>query len=199
MSKELCKTLISLVIHPLLGIILLRNGINRFKLGKRLKCRHYMNHIQIGNDFSIGDDARILFISEYHGGKYTPFLKIGKGVNIGDRFSCLCTDLITIGDRTLIAGDVFISSENHGMEIDKFSSYGDTPLISKPVSIGKGCWIGEKAIILPGVHLGDRCIVGAGAIVTKSFPDRVIIGGNPAKIIKRYNNYSGRWENEVVK
>ena len=50
--------------------------------------------------------------------------------------------------------------------------------------IGSNCWIGAKATILDGVHIGDGCIVAAGAVVTKSFPDNVIIGGVPAKIIK---------------
>jgi acetyltransferase-like isoleucine patch superfamily enzyme len=56
----------------------------------------------------------------------------------------------------------------------------------KDVIIGKKCWIGMNAIILPGVQLGDNTIVGAGSVVTKPFPDgNILIAGNPAKIIKR--------------
>ncbi len=54
----------------------------------------------------------------------------------------------------------------------------------KPITIGDNCWIGANAVILPGVTLGNRVIVGAGSIVTKSFPDNVIVAGNPAKVIK---------------
>lgn len=56
----------------------------------------------------------------------------------------------------------------------------------KDVIIGKKCWIGMNAIILPGVKLGDNTIVGAGSVVTKSFPDgNLVIAGNPAKIINK--------------
>ena len=54
----------------------------------------------------------------------------------------------------------------------------------KPVTIGDNCWIGGSATIVPGVTLGNNVVVAAGAVVTKSFGDNVVIGGNPAKIIK---------------
>jgi acetyltransferase-like isoleucine patch superfamily enzyme len=56
--------------------------------------------------------------------------------------------------------------------------------ISKPVVIGKNCFIGANAILMPGVTLGDSVIVGAGSVVTRSFGDNIIISGNPANIIK---------------
>lgn len=54
----------------------------------------------------------------------------------------------------------------------------------EPIVIGDDCWIGTRVIILPGVHLGNKCIVAAGAVVTRSFPDKCIIGGVPAKLLK---------------
>ncbi|WP_226999745.1 acyltransferase [Microbulbifer aggregans] len=57
--------------------------------------------------------------------------------------------------------------------------------LNKPVKIGKNCFIGANAILLPGVELGDQVIVGAGSVVTKSFPSNVIVTGNPAKIVKQ--------------
>jgi len=57
--------------------------------------------------------------------------------------------------------------------------------LSKPVFIGKNCFIGGNAILMPGITLGDSVIVGAGSVVTKSFESNVIVSGNPAKIIKR--------------
>jgi maltose O-acetyltransferase len=50
----------------------------------------------------------------------------------------------------------------------------------KPVSIGENCWIGGHATILPGVTIGNRCIIAAGAVVTKNVPDDSRVGGNPA-------------------
>lgn len=72
--------------------------------------------------------------------------------------------------------------------------YMRQPLESKPVSIGDGCWIGEKVCILPGVTIGKKCIIGAGSVVIKSIPDYSIAAGNPAKVIKQYNFENHNWE-----
>lgn len=100
---------------------------------------------------------------------------------------------ITIHERVLIASDVMITSENHGMNPELSQSYADSPLDGKPVEIGEGCWLGEKSMILPGVTLGKRCIVAAGAVVTKSFPDYSLIAGVPAKCIKTYDLDKHKW------
>lgn len=86
---------------------------------------------------------------------------------------------IYIGKGTYIASNVGIITANH-------NPYNlDEHLPGEDVIIGKNCWIGLNSVILPGVCLGDNTIVGAGSIVTKSFPNgNCIIAGNPAKIIK---------------
>jgi acetyltransferase-like isoleucine patch superfamily enzyme len=85
---------------------------------------------------------------------------------------------ITIGDYTQIAPNVIIVSANHNV-------YDSRQHIPEPVKIGRYCWIGAGAKIMPGVELGDWTIVGAGAVVTKSFAEgHCIIGGVPAKKIK---------------
>lgn len=85
---------------------------------------------------------------------------------------------IYIGDYTQIASNVVIISANHDL-------YDTRKHIPSEVRIGKYCWLGAGAMIMPGVVLGDFTIVGAGAIVTKSFPDgHCVIAGNPAKLIK---------------
>jgi len=85
---------------------------------------------------------------------------------------------LEIGDYSQIAPNVIIVSANH----DLYDSRKDT---QAPVKIGKYCWIGGGAKIMPGVELGDWTIVGAGAVVTKSFADGYcVIGGVPAKHIK---------------
>lgn len=87
---------------------------------------------------------------------------------------------VFIGDYTNLGPNVGIISANHDL-IDN-SKHLQAP----PIRIGKFCWIGMNAVILPSVQLGDFTIVGAGAVVTKDFPDGYqVIAGNPAQIIKQ--------------
>lgn len=84
---------------------------------------------------------------------------------------------ICIGDGTIFAPGVKIVSANH--DPNNMSSWKAAP----PIRIGCRCWIASNAVILPGVQLGDDVTVGAGAVVTRSFPSGSTIGGVPAKLI----------------
>lgn len=87
---------------------------------------------------------------------------------------------IEIGENFLFAPGVKIISANHDFK-DREKSV-KTP----PIRIGKNVWIGANAVILPGVEIGDNCIIAAGSIVTKSFKENnLVIGGNPARVIKK--------------
>lgn len=87
---------------------------------------------------------------------------------------------ISIGAGCYIAPNVGIITANH--DPDNLDSH----TAGRAVIIGPGCWIGMNAVLLPGVVLGANSIVGAGAIVTKSFPEGgVVLAGNPAMVIRR--------------
>lgn len=87
---------------------------------------------------------------------------------------------IVIGKGTWIAPNVGLITANHD------SANPDSHVKGKSIILGKQCWVGMNAVILPGVVLGDRTTVGAGAIVTKSFEEGYcVIAGNPARIIKK--------------
>lgn len=109
---------------------------------------------------------------------------ISIGKNCGKAFavsgSCYIQGFngITIGDDTIFSYGVAIVSSNHSQD-DLGKSVS-----AKPVVIGKSCWLGFNSTILPAVTLGNNCIVGAGSVVTKSFPDNSIIAGNPARLIR---------------
>ena len=86
---------------------------------------------------------------------------------------------IDIGRGTYIAPNVGLITANH--DLADLSQHVE----AKPIILGEKCWIGMNSVILPGVHLGPHTIVGAGSVVTKSFPDgNFVIAGNPAKIIR---------------
>lgn len=87
---------------------------------------------------------------------------------------------IFLGRGSYIAPNVGLITANH--KLDDLDSHED----GRDIHIGEGCWIGMNSVVLPGVTLGARTIVAAGAVVTKSFPEgNAVIGGVPAKVIKR--------------
>jgi acetyltransferase-like isoleucine patch superfamily enzyme len=94
---------------------------------------------------------------------------------------------VHIGEYTLIASGVTILSHDHCKRVD------GQPLLIDTV-IGKRCFIAVNATIMPGVHVGDEVIVGAGAVVTKNVPSNVIVAGNPARIIREKIRMNDRAE-----
>ena len=111
----------------------------------------------------------------------------GYNIQMGDdcffNFNCVVVDVcsVTLGDSVLVGPAVQIYTGTHPLDAQ---TRGELWEYGKPISIGSDVWIGGGAIICPGVNLGDRVVVAAGAVVTKSFPSDVLIGGNPAKIIR---------------
>jgi maltose O-acetyltransferase len=90
---------------------------------------------------------------------------------------------ITIGKKTLIAPGVHIYTARHPLELAERLQWEDVA----PVVIGDNCWIGGHVTILPGVTIGDRSVIGAGAVVTKDIPPDCLAVGNPARVVKRLN------------
>jgi len=111
-------------------------------------------------------------------------VKRGKDVYPGDSPGVYidANNRVEIGDYTNLGPHVGLISSNHDfINNDVYTSH-------PPIIIGKHCWFGKSATVLPGVRLGDFTIVGAGAIVTKSFEQGYcVIAGNPAVIIKQLN------------
>ncbi len=108
-------------------------------------------------------------------------IRIGVGTAPGLSHGCYIQGIgkIDIGDYTVIAPNVGIISANH-------DPGNITKHTNSKVSIGRYCWIGMNAVILPGVTLGDHTVVAAGAVVSKSFPEGFcILGGVPARVISR--------------
>jgi maltose O-acetyltransferase len=109
------------------------------------------------------------------------------GKNLYINFNCCILDgtTVTFGDNVMIAPNVQIYTAAHPLNYKERNSGLE---FAKPISIGNNVWIGGNSVLCPGVTLGNNVVVGAGSVVTKSFPDDVIIAGNPAKIIKTIDN-----------
>ena len=109
--------------------------------------------------------------------------KIGKNVFIN--FDCVFLDLggITIEDNVLIAPKVSLLSEGHPVSPTERQS-----LVPGPIHIRKNAWIGAGATILPGVIVGENAVVAAGAVVKSDVPPNTVVGGIPAKIIKKLDD-----------
>lgn len=119
-------------------------------------------------------------------------VRIGESCSIGRGTHIVGHQSIEIGDDVFTGPNVYITDQNH--------TYGDVEMPigrqwpeNNPVVIGDGCWIGTGAVILPGTVLGRNVAVAGGAVVRGEFPDHCVIGGVPAKVLRRYTEDEG-WQ-----
>jgi maltose O-acetyltransferase len=105
------------------------------------------------------------------------------GENFFANFECVILDVckVRIGNNCMLAPGVHIYTAAHPLNPTERNSGRE---FGKPVTIGNNVWIGGGAIINPGVNIGDNAVIASGAVVTKDVPENVVVGGNPAKILK---------------
>ena len=144
-------------------------------------------HIAIG-DYTIIQRHSILGCwTSYHDQTFTPSITIGNNCNIGEYCHITAINKIVIGDGLLTGRFVLISDNSHGglSQEEAVIPPAARKLVSKgPVIIGDNVWIGDKATILAGVHIGNNAIIAANAVVTTDVPDNCIVAGVPARVIK---------------
>lgn len=137
--------------------------------------------VKIGENVVIGRNSRIECTGSLQ--------SVGKGVIIGDRTTfgndCIfgAAGGIEIGDDVVAGQLIRFHSENHNFT-DVSKLIRDQGVTHKGIKIGNNCRIGSGSVFLDGSQLGNGCVVAANAVVTKKFPDNVVIAGVPAKIIK---------------
>jgi acetyltransferase-like isoleucine patch superfamily enzyme len=131
--------------------------------------------IRVGGRFRINGLQHRVDLGAADGGE----LVIGDDVFLNRGVFIYAMQRITIGDNARI-GDLVSINDSDVHETEPGRS-----IRIEPVEIGRNVWIGRNAIVLPGVTIGDHAVIGAGAVVTSSIPDRVIAVGNPAHVVRR--------------
>lgn len=115
-------------------------------------------------------------------GRYS-FLELSRNSEINSGVFILAKDKVLIGENSTLAYQVAIlTSANPNGPYNKLSKL--YPKVTAPVIIGHDTWIGARVTILPGVSIGNYCVIAAGAVVTKNIPDYSVAAGVPAKIVK---------------
>ena len=117
------------------------------------------------------------------GGAHVHF---GKGIYANFNLTCVDDTHIYVGDYTMFGPNVTIATAGHPI-LPELREKGYQ--YNMPVHIGKNCWIGAGAIILPGITIGDNVVVGAGSVVTKDLPSGVVAVGNPCKVLREVNEH----------
>lgn len=153
--------------------------------------------VKWGTELTTGVGCRIeAFIAD---GDKSKKIKLGNRIQLNDYVHISALKSVEIGDDVLMASHVYISDNSHGSyKGDEDDTSPDIepakrPYYVAPVKIGNRVWIGEGAIIMPGVHIGDGAVIGAHSIVNKDVPPETIAVGGPARVVKRWNSVLQRW------
>lgn len=139
--------------------------------------------IRIGKKVSIWKGSRIEAVGAARGP--VPKIEIGDNTAIHLGFHCGAVESVKIGKDVLIAGRVYITDHDHVFDDPAYPARWSDSFVSKPVVIEDGVWLGEGCVVLKGVTVGKRSVVGANAVVTKDVPPGVVVGGIPARVIKK--------------
>lgn len=179
----------------------LRNLYYSHKYNIPIKNKCYFGHrisicgnkyIIYGNNILFSDDIELCVIPAING--VCPQLFIGNNVHFGRMNRIGCANKIIIGNNVLFAPHVHISDRDHGFQ-DINSPISQQEITSKgPVIIGDETWLGFNCQIMSGVTIGKHCVIAAGTIVVKNVPDYCVVGGNPGRILKKYNLITKKWE-----
>lgn len=106
-------------------------------------------------------------------------LEMGNYSCLGERVDCYSVDRIVIGNRVVVSDGAYLCGASHDITSPTME------LIHKPIILGDDSWVAARAIILPGVTVGEGAVVGAGSVVTRDVAPWTVVAGNPAREIKK--------------
>jgi len=154
--------------------------------------RFSAKHISLGSGVIIGNAARLEAVTHYNQTSFTPHISIEECVTIEQNLHLTCANKIVIGKNTAIAANVTITDIEHpyanvNVPIER------QDIAVKEVVIGEDSKIYNNAVILPGVHIGRHCVVGANSVVMRDVPDFSVVAGAPARVVKRFDRERNAW------
>jgi len=150
-------------------------------------------YLSIGDEAMIGPNVCLTAgISADQEMLITPTVTIGRKCIIGRGSHIIGHWSIVLGDEIQTGPYVYITDQNHSYDDPNAPVGWQTPT-EAAVRIGSGSWLGANVVILPGTVLGVNTVVAAGAVVRGTFPDHVVLGGVPAKILRHYDPATG-WQ-----
>lgn len=117
-------------------------------------------------------------------------IKIGDNVLINHDLIILDCNQVTIGDNVYFGPRCGLFAANHSEDPAVRTAGG---VYSKPITVGNQVWLGANVSLLPGVTIGDNCIIGAGSVVTKDIPANVVAAGNPCQVIRTIRIEDQEW------
>lgn len=118
-------------------------------------------------------------------------VQIGNNTRIG--IGSVLIGPVSIGDHVRLAQNIVVSGLNHNYQNISIP-ISEQGVTTEQVYIGDETWIGANAVILQGVFIGKHCVVAAGSVVTRNLPSFSMAGGNPARILKKFNHTTNKWE-----
>ncbi len=152
------------------------------------------NKIFLGNHVRIREMARLEAITEYNGKPYYPNIEIGDDSGFEQGLNMVCAERILIGKQVTVLAYAMIRDCMCEYE-DVVKGLYNSDLVTNPIEIGDGCFIGLGARILPGVKLGKHCVIGTNSVVMQgTYDDYSVLVGNPARCIKHFDTKSNSWE-----
>jgi acetyltransferase-like isoleucine patch superfamily enzyme len=175
--------------RPRLWVKLFLNPL-KHKKGKRARiCRRTRMDVMPFNFFSLGADSTIEDFCTVNNG--VGAVTIGERTRIG--MSNVLIGPVEIGNDVMFAQNIVLSGLNHGYEDITVVPHEQKCTMSKIV-IEDEVWLGANVVVVAGVRIGKHSVVAAGAVVTKDIPPYSVAVGNPAKVIKQYNEETKNWE-----
>ena len=159
----------------------------------------------VGDDVNLGPGCFLVAVQRYPSSKmaspdypmeqqtFEPTLRIGHRVTATATLQLFVQASVTIEDDVMFASNVFINDGSHGYH-SATVPYKYQPIFKiAPITVERGCWIGQNVVIMPGVTIGAHTVIGANSVVTKSVPPRCIAAGSPARVLKRWDDELERW------